>query len=324
MRVLVAGATGALGPLVVRELVGRGHTVVGLTTHPDKAARLTRQGAGAVVGDLLDGPALERLVVAARPDAVVNVATRFPRRFVRTAQAGPANALRRRGTRNLLAAAVAAGARRYVSESMIFIYGYGAHDRPLAEDAPFGREPSRGLQRIIDALVASERQVRAATALGNIEGVSLRFGLFHGPWAPSSHAMLELARRRALPLIDHGQAVHSWIDVADAATAVVAALERAPSGAVYNVVGDEPVRFADYVGELVRLVDAPPPRAVPAWLVRPVFDMLAAFGTVRLPVSNRKIRDELGWRPRFTWRDALARLVAAPAETPDLTAPPPV
>ena len=312
MRVLVSGATGAIGPLVVRELLGRGHTVVGLTTSADKAPALERAGASAVVGNLFDAPALARVVAAARPEAVVNVATRFPARPLRTAQLEPANELREHGTRNLLAAAIAAGARRYVSESMIFIYGYGAHDAPLTEDAPVGHAAARGLQRVIDALAASERQVREAAAAGRIEGVCLRFGLFHGLYAPSTHAMLDAVRRRALPLIDHGRAVHSWIDVEDAAMAVVTALERAPSGSVFNVVDDEPVSWAAYVAELGRRAGAPPPRSVPSWLLRPLLDYLAAFGTVRLPVSNARLRRELGWQPRFaTYREALARVVPA-------------
>src|SRR5437899_3332642 len=106
MRVFVAGATGALGPLVVRGLVGQRHSVVGLTTSREKAVRLEGAGATAVVGDLLDASGLQRILGEARPEAVVNVATKFPPSPLRTSQLRPANELRTRGTRNLLTAAI--------------------------------------------------------------------------------------------------------------------------------------------------------------------------------------------------------------------------
>ncbi|HEY3355703.1 MAG TPA: hypothetical protein VGQ83_20800, partial [Polyangia bacterium] len=97
-------------------------------------------------------------------------------------------------------------------------------------------------------------------------------------------------------------------DVSDAARAVVAALERAPAGRVYNVVDDAPVELREYVAELVRLAHAPPPRTLPRWLVQPFAPFAATFlGRTRLPVSNARIRRELGWAPVFrTYRDALA------------------
>jgi nucleoside-diphosphate-sugar epimerase len=319
MKVLVAGATGALGPLVVRELKANGHSVIGLTATPSKLAALERLGASGVVADLLDGESLSRMTQQVRPEAVVNVASKFRGRLLRSSQIGAANRLRVEGTRNLLAAAIAAGARRYVSESMIFIYGYGAHALPVDEDQPIGHERRPGLQRIIDALASSERQVREATEAGRIEGMALRFGLFHGPDAPSTHDMIDLLRRRQLPLLDGGRAVHSWIDVADAATAVVAALERGAPGAAYNVVDDQPVQLATYLEALAQLAGAPRPYSLPAWLLRPFADYAAAFGTARLPVSNARLRAALGWRPRYpTYREAFERVARSRSSGSDV------
>lgn len=309
MKVLVAGATGVLGPLVVRELLANRHSVVGLTATPSKLAALERQGASAIVADLLDGESLARMVREQRPDAIVNVASKFRGRLLRSSQVGAANRLRVEGTRNLLAAAITAGARRYVSESMIFIYGYGAHDSPVTEEQPIGHERRPGLQHVIDALASSERQVREATQAGRIEGIALRFGLFHGADTPSTREMINLLRRRQLPLLDGGRAVHSWIDVADAATAVVSALELGAPGATYNVVDDQPVQLATYLETLARVADAPRPYSLPAWLLRPFADYAVAFATARLPVSNARLRGELGWRPRYpTYRESLERV----------------
>jgi nucleoside-diphosphate-sugar epimerase len=91
---------------------------------------------------------------------------------------------------------------------------------------------------------------------------------------------------------------------------VADALERAPAGRIYNVVDDESVAMDEYLAELARVVDAPPPRHVPYWLVRAAAPYMATFmGRARVPMSNALIADELGWRPRYpTYREALALL----------------
>jgi len=166
------------------------------------------------------------------------------------------------------------------------------------------------LRRAIDAVVAGERHVREATEAGRIEGASLRFGFYHGRSAPNSRYMLEMVRRRRLPLVGGGRALHSWIEVSDAARAVADALERAEPGSVYNVVDDEPVEFRTYLAELTRLAGAPSPRSVPYWLVYPVMPYAAMFlARARVAASNGKLRHELGWEPRHpTYREALAAL----------------
>lgn len=309
---LVAGASGAIGPPVVRELLHRGHEVVAATATPAKRARLEQLGASAIVADLLEPDALRLALAETSPEAVVNMASKWRGNPIRVSQVRPANEMRERGTRNLLAAATAAGVRRYVSESMIFIYGYGRHSRPVTEEQPPGRERRGGLQAVIDAVASSEQQVREATERGSIEGVSLRFGLFHGRHAPTTSMMFDLVRRRRMPLIGDGSAVHSWIELEDAARAVADALERAPADSVYNVVDDTPVSIRDYLAEIVRLTGARAPRRVPYWLVRPFASYLAAaFGRPVLPVSNEKLKRELVWRPSYpSYREALAPVAA--------------
>ena len=196
---------------------------------------------------------------------------------------------------------------------MVFIYGFGRQRRPAGEDQPPARAQAEGLQRVTDALVAAESQVAAASAQGRIEGVSLRFGLFHSATAASTLQMARLIERRRLPLVGGGEAIHSWISLEDAAAAVTVALEGDAPGGAFNVVDDEPVRFADYAGEIARLRRAKPPRSVPTSIVRPFASYAAAFlGEVQLPVSNARITDELGWRPSFpTYREALAPLATA-------------
>jgi nucleoside-diphosphate-sugar epimerase len=309
-RVFFAGASGAIGPPAVRELIERGHDVVAMTTSAAKAPMLAALGAEPVVADALDAGGLMRAVRTARPDAVVNMMTRIPAKPGRPSQLRATNELRERGVRHLLDAAVAAGAQRFVSESFFGVYGFGPYERPRTEEDPVGHERNRHVQAIIDAIAASEGQVRAASDEQRIEGVSLRFAGFHGPLAPNMAVMVEMVRKRRLPVIGAHGATMPLVELSDAARAVADALERAPAGRIYNVVDDDAVTMDEYFGELARVVGAPPPRHVPYWLIRAVAPYFATFmGRARVPMSNVLIADELGWRPRYpTYREALALL----------------
>jgi nucleoside-diphosphate-sugar epimerase len=282
-----------------------------MTSSDSKRPALEELGALAVVGDVFDAEGMVKLVRSARADGVVNLASKWSVSPTRIRQVTPANEIRRHGARNMVGAAVAAGARRYVNESMIFVYGYGDRSEPLTETGPPARVSSRGLQRVIDAIVAAEGAVRERTERGEIEGACVRFGLFHGRHADSTRLLFELVRKRRLPLIGSGDTVRSWIELEDAARAVADALEQAPAGSIYNVVDDEPVTMRDYIGEIVRLTGAKPPRRMPRWLIKLGASYVAAtFGGGRLPISNAKIKNELGWSPRYpTYREALRPVV---------------
>jgi len=263
-----------------------------------------------VVGDVFDAQGMIELVRSAEPEGVVNMASKWSVNPTRVPQVTPANEIREHGARNVVAAAVASRARRYVNESMMFVYGYGDRPEPLTESDSPARVKSKGLQRVIDAILAAEGAVRERTERGEIEGACVRFGLFHGQHADSSRLMFDLVRKRRLPLISSGDTVRSWIELEDAARAVADMLERAPAGSIYNVVDDEPVTMRDYIGEIVRLTGAKAPRRMPHWLIKlGASYVAAAFGGGQLPVSNAKIKDELGWSPRYpTYREALRPL----------------
>lgn len=317
MRVFVAGATGTLGSGVVRHLVARGHDVTGMTRSEAKRTSLEAIGARASIADALDEHAVMRAMREAKPEGVVSVLTSLPRTGpLRARDLEPTNRLRDQGTRNITSAAVAAGAHRLVAESIIAIYGYSVA-APASEDEAPAQERKKALQRAVDAIVAGEGHVREATDAGRIEGASLRFGFYHGPNAPNSRYMLEMVRRRRLPLIGDGRALHSWVEVSDAAAAVVDTLERAAPGAVYNVVDDEPIEFRVYLTELARLAGAPSPRRIPYSLARPIVPYGAMFlSRARVAASNERIRRELGWEPRHrTFREALVALTGQGARS---------
>jgi nucleoside-diphosphate-sugar epimerase len=307
MKVLVAGSTGALGVPLVRALAAGGHEVAALTRNPANRERLRALGARPLVADVMDRAGLLRAVDGLTVDAVVHLATAFRDMPMRHHGMAATNELRTRGTANMLAAARAVGAGRFLAESMIFGYGDWG-DRVLTEeDPPFG-PPGRnaGLEAHVAAMRESTR--RTLTAEG-IAGISLRYGGFYGP-GPASEAIVELLRRRRLPVL-RGAGVISLVYIEDAAAATVAALERGRAGQAYNVVDDEPVAWRTFLRALAEAVGAPPPRELPAWLLRPANYAHAAF-TTSMRVSNAKARRELGWTPSVpTWRQGIPMIAAA-------------
>jgi len=311
MKVLIAGATGALGVPLVRALLASGHEVIGLTRTPGNVRKLSALGAPPVVADAMDRDSLLRAVNGLHADAVVHALTALKKTPLRHRDMYQTNALREVGTANLLAAARAVDARRFVAESMTIGYGYGDWgERVLTEEclfAPPGR--SQELERHLAGFRGLERQIFEATQAGWIEGVSLRFGAFCGP--VSIQPIVQMLRRRSLPLPNGGRAVMSWISLEDAAAAVVAALERGKAGQAYNIVDDEPVRVRDFFALLAQQSHTPMPLSLPAWLMRPAAGYGTDFFTTMMRVSNARAARELDWRPVAapTYKEGIRRAV---------------
>jgi nucleoside-diphosphate-sugar epimerase len=312
MKVFVAGASGAIGRPLVRQLVGAGHAVTGMTRREENATAIRAAGAEAVVCDVFDAAALESAIAAAAPEVVIHELTSLPSRIDPKATDGlaPTNRLRSEGTRNLVAAAKAAGARRLIAESVAFFYvpegdWVKGEDAPAFADAP---GPFGGAGR---ALADLERQVAEAEGL---EGVVLRYGWFYGPgtYYARDGSQTEDFRKRRMPIVGRGTGTFSFIQVEDAASATVAAVERGGPG-IYNVVDDEPAPMSEWAPVFAAAVGAKKPRRVPAWLARLIAGP-AAVGvtTEQRGASNAKAKRELGWQPRYaSWRqgfvDAEAR-----------------
>jgi 2-alkyl-3-oxoalkanoate reductase len=302
MKVFVAGASGAIGRPLIPKLVAAGHEVTGMTRREERAEEIRAAGASAVVCDVFDRPGLEDAVKEAAPEVVVHMLTAIPKRIDWKADPLAAtNRVRSEGTRNLIEAARAAGARRLIAESVAFLYapqGEWVKDEkaPLFEGAPgaFGAA--------VEALADLERQVGGAEG---IEGVVLRFGWFYGPGTTyaADGEQADETRRRRLPIVGKGTGTFSFIHVEDAAAATVAAVESNATG-TFNVVDDEPAPMREWVPAYAEALGAKRPRRVPVWLANIVADRALVANAVGLRgASNAKAKRELGWQPRYaSWR----------------------
>jgi nucleoside-diphosphate-sugar epimerase len=314
MDIFLAGATGALGRRLVPLLVERGHTVVGMTTSPHKRGLLRDLGARPVVGDLLDAEAVAGAVAAAAPEVVVHQATalagasdfkHFARTFAQT------NRLRTEGTDHLVAAAAAAGARRFVAQSFTG-WPFARNGGPVkSEDDPLDPDPPAPLASTLAAIRHLERATQAFPG----EGVVLRYGGFYGPGTNlSADPAAEIAvqvRARRFPVVGDGGGIWSFVHVDDAAAATAAAIEHGAPG-VYQVVDDDPAPVREWLPALAEALGARPPRRVPRWLGRlAAGEAAVAMMTDVRGASNAKARRELGWQPvHRSWRDGFTEAVA--------------
>jgi nucleoside-diphosphate-sugar epimerase len=279
-----------------------------MTRREERAREIREAGASAVVCDVFDAAALDSAVKEAAPEAVVHQLTALPPRLDYKAKDDPlaaTNRVRSEGTRNLLAAAKAAGARRLVAESVAFLYApegdwVKGEEAPLFHGAPY---PFGGA---VEALAGLERQVTAAEG---IEGLVLRYGWLYGPgtYFARDGSQTEEALRRRLPVVGKGTGTFSFVQIEDAATATVAAVERGAPG-VYNVADDEPAPMREWVPAFAAAIGAKPPRRVPVWLARLIAGSAAASSATQLRgASNAKAKRELGWQPSYpSWRQGFA------------------
>jgi nucleoside-diphosphate-sugar epimerase len=265
-------------------------------------------GAEPLVVDARDTDALKHAVVEARPEAVINQLTKLPAKLnYRRAEEtfGPTTDLRGRVGPALTAAAVEAGARRLIVQSVCFLYastGKPAHteDDPLI-DLPPELPAAKGA-------IALETLERSTLETPGIEAVVLRYGFFYGPGSAyaSDGAWAQDVRRRRLPIVGKGTGIFSFIHMEDAASATVAALDR--GSGIYNVCDDDPAPMSEWLPAYAEALGAKRPRRVPVWLASWVGGRQAALMSTALEgASNEKAKQELHWEPRYpSWRQGFA------------------
>ena len=302
MRIFIAGASGAIGRSLVAALTSRAHDVTGTTRTPAKADQLAALGARPVVLDALDRDQVIKAVADARPDVLIHQMTAIAAINFRDVDSSFAatNRLRTLGTDNLLEAADAAGVRRFVAQSYTGWPNQRSGGPVKTEEDPLDPDPLPHTERTLAAIRHVESTV------DKVGGVVLRYGSLYGPGNTLGRGgdMLELVRKRRMPVVGGGDGIWSFIHVEDAAAATVLAAEDGPTG-IFNIVDDEPAPVHEWLPYLSSVVGAKPPLRVPAWLVRPV---LGAAGVAAMTAgrgsSNAKARREFGWTPRYgSWRD---------------------
>jgi nucleoside-diphosphate-sugar epimerase len=301
MRVFVAGATGVVGKPLVSALTAAGHEVTGTTRSPARAAELQAVGATPVIVDGLDRRAVLDAVKAAQPDVIVHQMTalaslrsfrNFDKKFAVT------NELRTKGTDYLLEAARQAGTRRFIAQSFIGWNNPRSGRQVTTEEDPLDPDPLPSTRRSLAAIRHVEETVPGAVP----EGLVLRYGPFYGHGA--SAAMLDVVRKRQMPVIGGGTGIWSFCEVTDAAAATVAAVTGGASG-LYNIVDDDPAPVHEWLPYLAKCLGVKPPMHVPAWLGGLLGGQAAvAMMTKARGAANEKAKRELGWSPRYpSWRE---------------------
>jgi len=310
MNVFIAGATGAIGRVLVPLLVKDGHKVVALTRSEDRARQLEQMGAAPVVGDVYDAARLARLVAESQAEVVIHQLTAFGTRdgdpYAETIR------VRIEGTRHLIAAARAAGARRFIAQSISFMcspIGTGLTD----EETPLHLEGPAGVRPLAEAIASLERQTLDA---GTMSGIVLRYGWFYGPGTSYDPAgsIPTAIRNGTMPIVGGGAGTYSFIDLRDAAAATVVALRHEATG-IFNIVDDTPVALSEWLPVAARLLGAPAPGHMDeATARRKLGDLRVYYMNEQHGASNAKARRQLGWRPTFpSWRRGFEALYSSGA-----------
>lgn len=279
MHVFLAGATGVIGRRLLPLLLADGHQVTALTRGEAGAAAVLAAGGTPVIGDVYDADGLAALVRAVSPDLVMHQLTDL-------GHGNLADNARIRivGTRNLVDAALAAGVRRMIAQSIAWVYEGGT--TPADEATAFDRTAAEPRKSTIDGVAALESAVREMP-----EWVILRYGLLYGPqtWYARDGLMGDRARAGALVPNDD---VSSFVHVDDAARAALLALSW-PSGTTTHITDDEPAPARTWLPVFCKAVGAPQPAEQPPGVQTPW-----ARGA-----DNHHARRHLGWQPEHeSWR----------------------
>jgi nucleoside-diphosphate-sugar epimerase len=298
MKIFVAGATGAIGRPLLDQLLARGHDVIALTRSPERAQSLVAEGIEPELADVFDADSVKAAITRAQPEVVIEQLTALPRTYSRESMsaAAPLNTrIRLEGGANVLAAAQAAGVRRYLRQSVAFwgIPGAGLAD----EETPLSLDASPAVAA--DARLVTEIE-RRLLETSNLEGIALRYGFFYGSgtWFNPDGDVAQQVQQQQFPIVGNGEGVWSWLHIEDAAIATVVASEQGNRG-VY-LIADHPHSVREWLPAFARWLNAPPPPQVSVEdaLKRDGGADAVYYGTQMRGVSNAKAKRELNFQPR--------------------------
>jgi nucleoside-diphosphate-sugar epimerase len=305
MRVFVAGGTGAVGKVLVPRLVETGYEVVGLARSVQKGRVLEAMGAKVVLADVLNKEELTAAIRRAEPEVIIHQLTalaragnfrKFDQEFALT------NRFRTEVTDTMLAAARLVGTRRFIAQSFCG-WPFAREGGPVkTEDDPLDPNPPASFRKTLAAIEYLEDTVRRST---DVQALALRYGIFYGPGTgiAKDGPIVDLVRKRRLPIVGDGAGIWSFIHISDVARATVAAITRGEPG-IYNVVDDDPSPVSTWLPALAKAVGAKPPFRVPVLLGKlAIGDGGVSMMTEIRGGSNAKAKRELGWEPIYpSWR----------------------
>src|SRR5215468_9603506 len=297
MKIFVAGGTGAIGRPLIAALLAKGHTLVALTRSSEKAQALVEQGIEPAIADVFDPDAIKAAVRRAQPEVVIEQLTALPKTYTRqsmNAAAALNTRIRLEGGANVLAAAQAAGVRRYLRQSVAFYAipgpGLADEDTPLAFDAsPSVAAGARELAELEGRLLEAH----------DLEGIVLRYGFFYGPgtWFNPDGDVAQQVRQQQFPIIGNGEGVWSWLHIEDAAIATIAAAQQGNPG-IYLIANDQPLAVREWLPAFARWLNAPPPPQVSVEDAKDGDADAVYYGTQMRGASNAKAKRELNFQPR--------------------------
>ncbi|MBD2527760.1 NAD(P)-dependent oxidoreductase [Nostoc sp. FACHB-133] len=306
MKIFVAGATGAIGRPLIAQLLANGHNVVALTRSSEKAETLAQQGVESAspselrfaIADVFDPDSIKAAILQAHPEVVIEQLTAYPKTYTRESMSAATKfntRIRLEGGANVLAAAQAAGVRRYLRQSIAFwaVPGSGLAD----EETPLAFDGSPAVAA--DARVVTELE-RRLLEQPDLEGIILRYGFFYGSgtWFAPDGDVANQVRQQQFPIVGNGEGVWSWLHIEDAAIATVSAAERGNPG-IYLIADNQPLKVREWLPVYARWLNAAPP---PQVSVEDAIQIGGAdaiyYGTQMRGVLNAKARRELNFQPR--------------------------
>ncbi|MEH2297034.1 NAD-dependent epimerase/dehydratase family protein [Nostoc sp.] len=306
MKIFVAGATGAIGRPLIAQLLAKGHEVVALSRSPERARTLAekgvepaiRQSLRFAIADVFDVDAVKAAITRTQPEVVIEQLTSLPKTYTGESMsaAAPLNTrIRREGGANVLAAAQAAGVRRYLRQSIAFwaVPGAGLAD----EETPLAFDASPAVAA--DAHIVTEIE-HCLLETPNLEGIALRYGFLYGPgtWFAPDDDVAQQVRQQKFPIVGNGEGVWSWLHIEDAAIATVAAVERGNPG-IYLITDDRPLAVRQWLSAYAQWLNAPPPPQVSVEDALRISGADAVYyGTQMRGASNAKAKRELNFQPR--------------------------
>lgn len=298
MKILLAGASGAIGQPLIDFLIKDGHQVHGITQSKEGAVIIASKGARPLILNVLDKDAVFSAVANVKPDIVIDMLTHLPKEYTPEAMRNAAEMdtkIRLEGGAHLQAAAEASAAKRYIAQSSAFWYapGNGLADEttPFAFEAPPGITAGiRTYQQIEDRVLQSDK----------IEGVVLRFGFFYGPgtWFNPNGNVADQVRKKQFPIIGSGDGVWNFVHIEDAAKAITSAVYSYPGA--YNIVNDRPTKMRDWLPAFARYIKA----ESPLWLseeegLKQKGADSVYYATKLRAASNEKAKQAFNFQSRF-------------------------